>query len=615
VFENQNRLADELLTEQGIIQVFKVPRSGATISLILRSFESRKKVAIFAHTQRILKQISREIPRLTNRIPTIGIFKSNQELCLKVPRLPIKFQFKEDCQLCQFNKSNHCPFQRLLINDYDIYGLTYAKLRALQLSRTRSTNAFLAKLRRCEVFIFDEITTAIVGTISTFSLVSTNSQGEVKRVSDQIAKLKRQSAHLANNIDEAIKTDFWAFIECFLQLEQITENGEHANPCWNPDSDRQRHLFIEGWRYIIELTRKLQTDDLQELFLIALISSKLEVNYDENNLSITPIVEDALAYLHAFITKISDKKIVFLVDSYQPRIQFKHLFSRMIQQVTWGKFGDPVNTNSQQLIVCDTAHWGEYNFRRDENLRQHLKEFLQEFTKHFPPHKILIVTTNRRMADTVKEWDLPDDIRVTYHRSTWMRGVPVENRRIMICLGGPYLPKNAYMSPSKSFDIKLFSDNNTDEPRIAQWLRIDDTRSEFINAIARVKDPTSQERCIVLTFGMKYGDVKALFRQPNSSHQLSQPICIYPIRRGGLRRDGFWIAHLWLNQEVSSKHLPIIARIIRVVHEKNTVRASEILPHNTSQVLLVANQYQSILRKYNVSIVEVQGGTRFCLKN
>lgn len=82
------------------------------------------------------------------------------------------------------------------------------------------------------------------------------------------------------------------------------------------------------------------------------------------------------------------------------------------------------------------------------------------------------------MARIIANWNLPNEARVTWFRSDLMRGVPVENRKIMVCVGGPYLRKDAYVPESRSFkfeDIVASAQNLTDEEKtlkIAQLLRI-----------------------------------------------------------------------------------------------------------------------------------------------
>ncbi|MEE9509660.1 MAG: hypothetical protein V3V81_04100 [Candidatus Bathyarchaeia archaeon] len=297
----------------------------------------------------------------------------------------------------------------------------------------------------------------------------------------------------------------WSIVNDFLdQVENTVQSGEYSSKCIEGLSDNKRNeIFRDGWRYITELTKKgLNTSILQDVFLVALGSESIVIERQDVEISVTPVLEDALSYLRDFCKGVADDKPVFLVDSYQPQVNFEKVFGRRVEKVSWGLHGGPLGTDKQQLVICDTAHWGAYNIRRDEKLRSRVESFIQDLLKTFPPETVLVVTTNKRMAKNVSHWGLPKEVRITWNRSDWMRGVTVENRRIMVCVGGPYLPKKAYVGAASSFDFKAFVKKigeQKDKTQIAKILRIDDTRGEFINVIARVKDPRAEERSVTDT--------------------------------------------------------------------------------------------------------------------
>jgi len=165
----------------------------------------------------------------------------------------------------------------------------------------------------------------------------------------------------------------------------------------------------------------------------------------------------------------------------------------------WGLNGDPIGTNQKQLLVSDTAHWGALDFLRDKKLQRRVRLFVNEVLEMFQPEQVLIVATNKKIASIINRWNPSKEVRVTWFRSDWMRGVNVEDRRVMICVGGSYIPKKAYDASAESFRIENFARDlellNESARRLAisKILRLDDTRSEFINAIGRVKDPRSDE--------------------------------------------------------------------------------------------------------------------------
>ena len=152
-----------------------------------------------------------------------------------------------------------------------------------------------------------------------------------------------------------------------------------------------------------------------------------------------------------------------------------------------------------------------------------------------------------------------------------------------------------------------------DAVQISGILRADDTRSEFINAIGRVKDPAGRERSLVITLGMKGSDVQALLKQRTEPF-VSRPYLTEPFLKGGLKNDGLWIAKLWFDRaDIKVEDLPIIARIIRCVKEKGSIAVSKIALGQTNLVLEKAHQYKEILEMYGVTLIRKRGGLAFML--
>ena len=145
VFSIQDSLAQDFLRHRGVICVHKVTRSGCTISLCKASCGLNKKVVVIYPTRRIAREIETKIPQVLGRTPRIASIGPNTELCRKLdPKLNLKFQFKKNCSNCEHRGDpKNCVFQDLLMNDFDIYCLTYDKLRALQKSESKESQTFL----------------------------------------------------------------------------------------------------------------------------------------------------------------------------------------------------------------------------------------------------------------------------------------------------------------------------------------------------------------------------------------------------------------------------------------------------------------------------------------
>jgi len=359
------------------------------------------------------------------------------------------------------------------------------------------------------------------------------------------------------------------------------------------------------------------TAELQEVFLMA-FAKEVIVTCEDGVVKLTPRFEDALDYISEFCKELGEEKLILVVDSYQPSVSFDSVFVKPVKHYLWGENGDPLGTNEKQLIVCDTAHWGASDFLKDKKLQEKVKLFVMKILAEFSPKQVLVVATNKKMAGIVSQWRLPRDVRVTWFRSDWMRGVSVEGRRIMICVGGPYIPKKAYDASARSFRIESFAkdlellDDDAKTVAISRLLRLDDTKSEFINAVGRVKDPIGKEGSIVFTLGMQGHEVGLLLKQ---DAPVSRPNLTRPFRCGGMLRDGVWIARLWLSDSIhiNLKDLPLVARIISRTRSKIQIRASEIALGKTDVVVETANRYRCELQCYKVEIVEKRGGVAFCM--
>lgn len=628
VFSLQDSLAKRLVEIRGVFCVHKVTRSGCTISLVKSCCESGKKVVVICPTRRIAKEIRTKIPQVLRRKPKMAIIGPNTELCRKLDAdLDLKFQFKKNCDNCEFRgKPKECVFQDLLVNEFGIYCLTYDKLQALLKSMSKETMMLLEKLRNCDVFVFDEFATAVIQDIPTISVITRDENSELAKLSAQLRssfsdeflqfdKILREGLY-EKSAKMKTESDLWMTIELFLsQFENINQSGVYKNKAIEVFSeDDLKRLFIYGWKRITKLTKEgKNTSALQEIFLISM-AKEIILTCEDRTVKVTPRIEDALSYIRVFCNSLGDEKLIFAVDSYQPSVDFDNVFGKPVRHLLWGENGDPLGSDSHQLILSDTAHWSSVDFCKDSSLQRRAHFLIEDLLELFSPRQIIIVTTNKKTAKTISTWNLPKGVKLTWHRSDWMRGVTVEDRRVMICVGGPYLPKTAYVSEAHSFDFKDFTQKLEDLTveqqtiQISTILRADDTKSEFINAVGRVKDPTAKERSLVITLGMNFEDLRVLLKQ-KAEPSVSRPHLTRPFRRGGLYRDGLWIAKLWFDKaSVEIRDLSIIARIIRYVKEKKSISVSQIIPHQTELVIEKTVHYKEILERYGVIIVSKQGG-------
>ena len=358
------------------------------------------------------------------------------------------------------------------------------------------------------------------------------------------------------------------------------------------------------------------------MLFLSMFARKVVIECQDGEVRLTPSVEDALAYIKNFVNAVGGGKRLFVVDSYQPSVNFESLFGDSVTKVVWGESGDPLKTSESELVISDSAHWGVRDFLSRPNslaLQKRIKMAVEGVIVKFSPLSLIIVTTNKAMAQAVVKWNLPTSTMITWYRSELMRGVTTEDRRVMILLGGPYLPKNAYVAQSESFKVEDFVAEmdllTSEEQRRAQLprlLKLDDMRGEFVNCIGKPKDAEGRQRSVVIAFGIRQEEIKALLKD-NSPFKLAKPHVTRTLFGGAMSDEGLTIAELWMDGvEVDLPNdLSMLARIIQLTRQQGKVPSSRIVLGSTQTVKSAAQRYQHVLDRYDVAVVFKTGGIAF----
>ncbi|NLE03789.1 MAG: hypothetical protein GX638_03165, partial [Crenarchaeota archaeon] len=445
------------------------------------------------------------LPKLLGYTPLMTVIGSNPELCQEIEKTDVAFQYREDCRECKHNDPDQCAFQSLMIGDFDLVGLSYDKLKALQTnSETYAAKNILGKLQAADVIILDEFSAATTPQIKPVTLATKDKEGNTHLLFDDLVKLFPNPS-------------LWSFtLLYFVKKFSAYKSGVYPNDAvaeLDPGEGAEKRAFSLGWNAIIKMTKAKGssiTRPLQDAFL-AMFARKVVITSQEGNTILTPVVEDALWYLKQFVSTLKSDRRIFVIDAYEPTVNFQSLFGNVDTQL-WGPKGDPLGTNAKQLIICDTATWNSQNFTRDRKLQEKYRLIIQRIAVLFSPDRIMIVSTSSDMTKIVNTWNLPKGIKNTYFRSEEMRGVPVEGKDIVILLNGPFIPLHAYDATAKSLNIENYITESDglifEEERdvfLPRLLWLDSIRGEFINTIGRVKDPNGQKRSLVFCLGMQKG--------------------------------------------------------------------------------------------------------------
>jgi hypothetical protein len=145
LFEEQNRMAEEILTKHRgkVLAIVKATRAGATYSLLKKACELGQKTVIVAPYIEIFnKTVEEATASLSANSPRVARIAANQDMCRKVeeriadnPSLEtLAFHLRPSCARCEYRNPESCRLQEILASEWDVLGLTYAKLEALSAS-------------------------------------------------------------------------------------------------------------------------------------------------------------------------------------------------------------------------------------------------------------------------------------------------------------------------------------------------------------------------------------------------------------------------------------------------------------------------------------------------
>lgn len=620
LFEKQDKMAEEILTEHRgkVLAIVKATRAGATTSLLKRACELGQKTVIVAPYIEIFDTTVEDVEKLISGAkPRIARIPAYDEICERIkakidvhPELKsLPFHFKPSCTSCELNGPSKCGLPKILNSEWDILGLTYAKLRALCLSGSETASDFLGKIKQVDNLILDEFVTGIITASPSIEIEEPHAYLE-----REFGYFDRMLKRFGKNTPEIM---FWGGVANFAIAAEamgdklddrnyrvyenpvITDWGtffqENFSKCWN----LVEHLAVEG----------KDTKILQQLVQI-ITSDRIFIFKKEGKVSIKPLWElDDIArgsrYLTRFVRDFFSKgKIVALVDACLPDLNLKeNLQIDLLERFDWG---DPLKTNQSQLVICDTHKIGETNFFKSRKLQEELKKSINSISEYHGANTVLVATQNKDMWAVLEIWrkskQIPQNLMTTYYRSDISRGItPDPMRRVLILIGAPYLPKEAYL-PETYMTIGQTKDLQT-------AFKKSDMKSAFVNIIGRVKDPEGRELSIVYALGIKMDEVEALVKQRDVSFPYIARFAV----QGVDILDFMNVAKLFL--EISRERwvtprddLTILARAIRKCKESKKVQCGEIVPDKTKKVQQTVESYSDVLKQYGVAVVSTSRG-------
>jgi len=624
VFKKQNEMAEDILTNYRgrVLAIVKATRAGATFSLLKRACELKQKTVILAPYIEIFNKTVKEVgDTLSKTKPRIARIPKNEEACTRVaekvgenPRLRnLPFHLRPSCRNCKYNNPESCELQKILVSDWDILGLTYPKLRALSISQSATSLDLLGKIKLPDNLILDEFVTGLI--VASPSVEILEPHEYLQREFDYELRMFKG---LEN---ESIEATFWPALALFAQDAELEgknlrerEYRLYNNPIRDDCGTFFEDNFAECWNLIEHLVNEEKdTKVLQELLQIV-TSDKFFIINKDGKVSIKPVlnlddISSGSFYLKDFATKFFSKgKFVALVDACLPDLNLERSLGLKVESYAWG---DPLNTNQSQLVISDTRKIGETDFFKSMKLQAELKETIATLSKLHRPKTILLATQNIDIWKIIEAWRnsgvIPKDIMTTYYRSGISRGVtPDPLRRVLILIGAPYLPKEAYLPET------YVSAGQTKDLQIAY--KKSDMKSTFINLIGRVKDPRGQEKSIVYAIGITAEEVRIFSKQ----EKIQPPLILQFLFTGADANDFTLAGDLFLHSDELAdkwndleKELPIFVRILKVCRLKEeSLTPSDIASGHTQRVTQFIESYPDVLKKLNIKVIKKGKSTR-----
>jgi len=563
----------------------------------------------------IFKRTVDEVKRsFSQKEPRIARIASNEEICRKVAEklqanrqlTNMIFHLRSSCAGCEYNDPSCCRLQEILVGEWDILGLTYAKLKALSISQSATTIDLLEKIKFPDNLILDEFVTGIVTTFPSFEIEQPYAY--LQRELDYESRMLRKKKHAFEDV-------FWPAIGNLALMaetkgENLSEGGKAVfdSPIKDDVETFFEDNFAKCWNLVEHLIiEEKKTKVLQQLLEIA-NADKFFIMKKKGKISIKPVLDindisRGSVYVKNFVQDFFSRgKLVALVDACLPDLNLSASLGLNVETYPWR---DPLNTNRSQLIVCDTKKIGSIDFFRDVALQKELKDTIHSLSEHHGTRNVMVVSQDKDLWNVLKLWqkngEIAPDLLMTYYRSDISRGVRIEGeRRILILVGGPYIPKEAYL-PETYVKTGQAKDLQT-------AFRKSDMKSAFINMIGRVKDPAGQEKSIVYAAGITAREVRAFVEQEG----IQSPPIFQFLFTGADVRDFALAGSLFLySDELTDKwndlekDLPVLVRILQVCRYKDEpLTPSDIASGHTQRVTQFIESYPDVLKKLSIEVIK-----------
>jgi hypothetical protein len=339
-FDKQELLAQEVLKRTNcIVPILKVPRAGATTSLIKNAIEDGKKVVVIEPSHKIGEDTVRKAASLSKKPSEPIFYHENKISCEKLVTEckqdknleKAKWLLRpDDCDECQYFNDPSCELQLVLnCQDWGVLVVTYQKLRALWLSREYSkvSQLQLQKIFEADILIIDEYTSGLLGLTPNVELNDDKHSTLVDIILDGYDEWW-----------EKVQSISYQALEFGKQLE-TGKSEKFCNPLSDDDLLKLNENFTGMWNKVKRLIKKgLKTEYLQDLLQLVTYR-ELFIQKDRNQrITLKPLelIGKELSFINSFGDEFAlQGKLSILLDAHLPEWKLQEHFKSSVEPLLW----------------------------------------------------------------------------------------------------------------------------------------------------------------------------------------------------------------------------------------------------------------------------------------
>jgi hypothetical protein len=491
------RTAHDII-EKGSCAVSKPIRAGFTSSAIMACEMNGRRTLVLEPTGRILKEtMLKATGNRAIRVPGNQECPMNQK---EIQDYPILAQIPlglEDCSACP--ALSYCPVLEILrADDYDTAGLTYFKLEALMLSKSKTAKEILVKLSRAEVILMDE-----AHVISLPSLVSIP-----PFVSLEIPTPYRTLNRVYLRWHDLCQTRAEVIKDVMLRAAQGHAGQHLSRPFLNPDP-LSWSLLKKAWGELRSLAKSGEMGDKEILQLRDMITI-----LGSFQAAVTYISADEGESGAVYITSGQGQSFRALREFLQHHVRrARHVYaSGTLFELRPGFFTDLSGKDIRNTIYPDIRRatrkltlipdrWrlGSRDFTR--RLPQILETIKAIAERERQP--IYLLAPSAKKAGIIRA-ELTkmglQDILVDYYRSDQTQGVE-RQERVCVSIGLAEIPSNSY-------DVLARGRDTEDRWQNSQCIRRQAVDAATWQAVNRVRDPEGRDESRVYFVGVRLDRVR-----------------------------------------------------------------------------------------------------------